>query len=160
MEPEPVESELYRAESMEMLKNPIVGFRSLYELDTVDGKHIGMVTSYAVNENYAWISWQEAHENPPIRFTLGIEICDSTAWGRGYGTQALAAFTKHFLENGIMDLYLQTWSGNCRMLHVARKLGYVECHRVPEAKFVQGKCYDDLTMKLDRDLFEAYLASL
>lgn len=154
---EPVDPEQYRAGMLEMLSKPREGFRSFFELDTADGHHIGMVTSYAIGEDYQWLSWQDAHQSGKFRHTLGIEICDSRFWGRGLGTQALAAFCKHFLDHGINELFLQTWSGNIRMIRSAQKLGFVECNRFVRNRQIRGGTYDSLTFRLDLDRFHKFL---
>lgn len=155
---EPVDPDKFRAERMETLNYPWENdFRNFFELDTVEGHHIGMVTSYAIGEDFQWMSWKDAHENVHFSHTVGIDICDSRFWGRGYGTQALAAFVQHFLDSGISDICLQTWSGNLRMIHVAEKLGFEECNRFVGNRQIRGGVYDSLTFKLNLDRFHNYL---
>lgn len=154
---EPVDPETYRAETMEMLSKPREGFRNFFEIDTADGHHIGMVTSYAIDQNWKWMSWQDAHASGAFLHTLGIGICDSRFWGQGLGTQALAAFAKHFLDNGIQELCVQTWSGNVRMIRSAQRIGFVECNRFIGNRQIRGGIYDGLTFKLDLDRFHKYL---
>ena len=155
---EPVDPVAYRAERMETLNYFWEGnFRNFFELATADGCHIGMVTSYSIDADYKWQSWQEAHGSGKIRFTLGIVICDSSVWGRGLGTQALTAFVQHFLDNGKEELYLQTWSGNIRMIRCAEKLGFQECNRITGNRNIRGGIYDSLTFRLDLDRFHKYL---
>ena len=153
-----VESE-YREECAELLKNPRTGFRNFFELDG-NGKHIGMVSSYATASDFRHLTWAEARELGEFWFTLGIVICESDLWSRGLGAQALAAFCRHFLNSGKTNLRLQTWSGNVRMVRCAEKVGFVECNRIVGNRHIRGGVYDGLTFQLDISRFEAYLASL
>lgn len=156
---EPVDPEKFRTESLETLNWPWEkDFRNFFELDTAEGNHIGMVSSYAIDESYKWMSWKDAHEKGNFSHTIGIDICDSRFWGRGYGTQAIAAFTKHFLDNGITRICLQTWSGNVRMIRCAQRIGFVECNRFVGNRQIRGGVYDSLTFQLDLDKFHKYLA--
>ena len=99
-----------------------------------DGRHIGMVSSYFLDENFEPTPWESidqsknAEENRSVR-GLGIEICE---YYRGLGE-------RRFL--------LETWSGNVRMLGCARKLGFVEVKRQKGAYVVDGKAYDGLTLE-------------
>ena len=155
---EPVEPEIYRKERLEWLTHKPEGFRTFFEMDTAEGVHIGMVTSYAIDENYQWMSWKDARESGKYTHTIGLDICESSFWGRGLGTQALAAFVRYHLENGIRDICLQTWSGNIRMIRSAKRVGFVECNRFIGNRQIRGGTYDSLTFRLDEARFAAYLA--
>lgn len=126
------------------------------EIDTADGVHIGTVSQYLIDENFDWISRKDA-QGKCTYHTLGIDIAESSHWGRGYGTRALAAWTHYFLSNGITDICLQTWSGNIRMIKCAQKLGFAECCRKYGKRQVRGKTYDALTFRLSLDRFHKYL---
>lgn len=155
---EPVNPEEFRAQCMETLNwHWESDFRNFFELDTADGHHIGMVSSYAIDENFKWMSWKDAHEKGKFFHTIGIDICDSCFWGKGFGTQAIAAFSKHFLDNGIREICLQTWSGNIRMIRSAQRIGFVECDRIIGNRQIRGGTYDSLTFRLDLDRFHKYL---
>lgn len=147
----------YRQSELKNLKSPKDEPRWGFELDTAEGIHIGSVNSYLIDENWEWIAFKEVKAGQKVYRTLGIEINDSHFWGRGLGTQALAAFAKHFIDNGISELCLQTWSGNIRMIRVAEKVGFVECNRNVGNRLVRGGAYDGLTFKLDLDRFHNYL---
>lgn len=154
---ERVEAESYRAEQLRRLSVPLEGMRSFFEIATADGHHIGMVTSYAIGPDFKWLSWRDARERGDFSFTVGIDICDSRFWGRGYGTRALAAFIRYLLEERMGPLYLQTWSGNERMLRSAAKLGFVECFRRKGDRFIRGGVYDSITLRLDETQFARFL---
>lgn len=154
---EPVDPEKYRAEMEEQLKKPREGMRTFFELDTAAGDHIGMVTSYAIDEAFHWMSWKDARASGTFSYTLGLDICDSRFWGKGLGTQALAAFVKYFLDNGMEVLCLQTWSGNASMIRTAQKVGFRECNRISGNRNIRGGVYDSLTFRLDTESFRRYL---
>lgn len=159
---EPIESVVpatYRAETLERIKKPLPDFWHRLELTTTDGRHIGRVTSYLIGEDWEWQSKVDAEKTGDFRWTLGLDICESQYWGSGLGTQALAAFVRYFLENEKTPIYLQTWSGNERMIRCARRLGFWECNRMIGDRQIRGGTYDSITFRLDETAFQAYLAN-
>ena len=58
-----------------------------------------------------------------------------------------------------MEAYTQTWSGNQRMIGLARKLGFRESMRKPGLRRVRGTAYDGLTFRLDLDAFRPAIHS-
>lgn len=143
----------FREEEQEELKKPFRGFRWSLELDTAEGVHIGGVNAYLVDEDFCWVRESDLKPGQRSFAALGIEVNESDYWGKGFGTQALAAYIHYFLDNGREELYLQTWSGNFRMLRCAEKLGFVECGRKVGQRRVRGEVYDGLTFKLDVEKF-------
>ena len=118
----------------------------------VDGRHIGLVSSYYLNENFEHPDWESidqsknAAENHAIR-ALGIEICEMDAWGQGIGAKALSAQMDYYRALGESRFLLETWSGNLRMLGCAGKLGFTELRRSPGVYEVDGKAYDALVLE-------------
>lgn len=151
------EEESCRREMLALLEKCSQGMRRSFELDTADGRHIGTVSCYPTDENYQHITWKETENRNQFYYTLGIVICESNLWCRGLGTQALTAFCKHFLDHGKMNLRLQTWSGNYRMVRCAEKVGFVECNRFAGNRHIRGGIYDGLTFQLDLDRFHKFL---
>ncbi|MDO5400242.1 MAG: GNAT family protein [Eubacteriales bacterium] len=149
----------YRKEELAGLARQKEGFRWSFEVDTLDGHHIGRVSSYLVDQNYEWVSSLKGRETETFYHTLGVDIHESCFWGKNLGTQALTAFIQYHLENGLSDLCLQTWSGNLRMVHVAEKLGFAVCDREVGFRQVCGETYDGLTFKLDESAFQNFLAN-
>lgn len=145
----------FRENEIKRLSKPKEGFRWSFEVDTAAGVHIGSVNAYLIDENFEWVGTVQPGQT--VYNTLGIEISDDRFWGGGLGTQALAAYIRYHLENGHSDLCLQTWSGNERMVHVAKKLGFVECNREVGFRQVRGGTYDGLTFRLDEAVFNEYL---
>lgn len=158
---EPIEEinpEEYRKELLDFVNKPRPdGFRNFFEIATDEGLHIGRINSYAINETYEWVSWPESVPDSNFRVAIGIDICDSRVWGKGYGSHAISAFIQHFLEYGIRDICLQTWSGNYRMIHVAEKLEFEECNRHVGNRLIHGEVYDSVTLRLELEKFNDYL---
>ena len=153
---EPIDEAEYRSDLLEFVNTPREpGFRSFFEIATTEGLHIGRINSYALDESLEWVRWPE--EGIPERLAIGIDICDSNVWGRGLGSRAIAAMILYFRENGIRDIYTQTWSGNIRMVRCAEKIGFVECNRIVGNRHIRGDVYDGLTFQLDLDRFHKYL---
>ena len=115
-----------------------------------NGRHIGWVSSYMMNERYEWIGADTIQPDQTVYRAIGIDICEPDAWGKGVGTNALRAFMNYYFENGVDELYTQTWSGNTRMIRSAAKLGFAECNRYIGIREVEGKTYDALTFRLEK----------
>ena len=110
----------------------------------VNGKHLGWVSSYLLDENYEWISSDTALKN--AKLAIGINICENDFWSKGIGTNALEAFLEYYLNLGYKEIYTQTWSGNIRMLKVADKLAFKPCHIRKDFREVKKKLYDAITL--------------
>ena len=121
--------------------------RSKFEIEW-NNRHIGWVSSYHIDENYEWVG--KIKDGQISYLAVGIDICEPDVYGRGIGTNALRAFINYHFENGEKELYTQTWSGNVRMIHLAEKLGFVECDRDVDKREIDGQKYDGLTFKLER----------
>ena len=158
-EPLPDISDLdaYRKKELLKLAEPKDEIRWSFEIETVEGNHIGTVSSYMINENFEWISVKDIKPGDKAFRAVGISICESCFCGKGFGTKALAAFINYFFENGEDEIYCQTWSGNIRMVKCAEKLGFEECRRKKDLRFVRGKHYDGLTFRLSKEKFYNYL---
>lgn len=148
----------FREEELEKLKKPPKGLRWSLELDTADGVHIGGVNAYLIDERFQWVRERDLKPGQKSFPALGIEINESSYWNKGFGTRALAVYIRYFLDNGREELYLQTWSGNFRMLRCAEKLGFTECNRAAGLRHVRGDVYDGLTFKLDVEKFRQFEA--
>lgn len=152
MKMEPVDAEELRADMAEIINSmPEDAIRWRFEID-VDGRHVGLVSSYYLNENYEYTPWnsidqsKNAPENNSIR-GLGIEICEMEYWGKGIGVKALTALMEYYRSFGENHFLIETWSGNLRMLGCAKKLGFYEVKRTKGAHVVDGKEVDDLVLE-------------
>lgn len=149
---EEVDPEELRADMIEIMESmPEDAIRWRFEIE-VDGRHIGMVSSYYRDENFEYTPWdsidqsKNAEGNNSIR-ELGIEICEMAYWGKGIGAKALTALMNYYRSLGENRFLLETWSGNKRMLGCARKLGFSEVKRQKGAYVVDGQEYDELMLE-------------
>lgn len=115
-----------------------------------NGRHIGWVSSYCIDENHEWV--KKIEDGQTVYRAVGIDICEPDAQGKGIGANALRAFINYYFEKGENAIYTQTWSGNARMIRCAQKLGFVECNRYVGEREVNGQKYDGLTFKLQIEL--------
>lgn len=153
--------EAHRKKELEWLSKPRPDHRLSLEIETADGVHIGSVSSYCIDDELEWQGQIPGDaDRKTLRWAVGIDIEDSAYWSGGWGTQALTAYLLYHLSEGYTRLYTQTWSGNLRMVGLAEKLGFRECRRKVGFRQVRGELYDSMTFQLDRDTFEAYLASV
>lgn len=152
MEPMEFDEVAYRAERRAMLEamtaDPPSGFQWCLEVDA-DGVHIGVVNAYLLDEHDQWVPYWDIPEGTKLRHFVGLEIFEPAYWSRGYGAKMLAAYIGHMREHGISDIYLETWSGNHRMMRCAEKLGFAECGRVTGNRHVNGTDYDTVTYRLN-----------
>jgi len=109
---------------------------------------IGTVSRY-------WIS------KPTHWSAIGIDVYDPTRWGKGIGTEALALWCDYLFAHvpEFVRLDLRTWSGNERMIRLARKLGFSEEARFRKARIVDGRYYDGLGFGILREEWEQRAAS-
>jgi len=108
-------------------------------------RHIGWVSAYKIDDNFDYASNGQ--------LAIGIAICESDCWGKSIGGKAYIAFIKYLFSCGYSELYTQTWSGNERMLRMAKRIGFRLCHRDEGIRQVRGKDYDRLTLKITADGF-------
>ncbi len=154
---EPVETPT-RAELEAYLTAPKPTPRRRLEIEA-EGVHIGFVSAYRIGADYDEPTDQELAAGT-ARTAVGIDILNDGFWGRGYGAAALAAWLRYRLDHGADDLYLQTWSGNTRMIRVAQKLGFVQCDCRPRLRLWQDKRWDALSFRLDREAFFAAITRI
>lgn len=110
--------------------------------DPTAATHIGGVGSYLIDDEFNVDDTAGAHR------AIGLDICDMRARGKGHAATAMDLFIEQFRARGLSALYCQTWSGNVRMINLARKLGFRECCRKPGLRRVRGAVYDGLTFEL------------
>lgn len=149
---EPVDADELRADMSEIIKSmPDGAIRWRFEIE-VDGRHIGLVSSYYLDSNFEYTPWdaidqsKNASENHSVR-ALGIEICEMEYWGKGIGTKALTMLMEYYRSFGENHFLIETWSGNRRMLRCAHKLGFCEVKRTKGAHVVDGVEVDDIILE-------------
>ena len=113
--------------------------------DRSTNRLVGVVARY-------WIS-KESHWS-----AIGIDIYDPSRWGKGIGFEALRLWCDHLLRTvpEFVRLDLRTWSGNERMISLAKKLGFREEARFRTARMVEGKYYDALGFGILREEWEGH----
>ena len=152
-EPEPVDADELRAQMTEIMEGTEDEYIRLRLEIVADGRHVGFVSSYLLNEDLSPVDWEtvdfakNAPDNHAVR-ALGIELCESDVWGQGIGAKALQAFMEYYRGLGEERFLLETWSGNTRMLCVAEKLGFREAERGESVYVVDGRAYDALVLEL------------
>lgn len=115
--------------------------RKHLEICTIDRDHIGWVSSYYINGN-------------KTQLAIGIDIPSKKFRGQNIGESAFTLFISYLLKTGLVsEIYTQTWSGNNRMIRLAEKCGFEVIHREINYREVREKVYDDLTFKLNKELF-------
>ncbi len=126
--------------------------RKSFQIDVrgEEPRYIGWVASYYLTENYVFT------KEKTNRCAIGIDIPDRSARGCGYAYQALSLFIEYLFNQGEKEIYLQTWSGNERMVHIAERMGFEECRRKVGLRTVRGKKYDGLTFRLNMGKYDLF----
>lgn len=107
-----------------------------------DGKVIGYVGSYWVDQNTNWLE-------------TGIVIYDKKFWNGGYGSEAYKLWIDSlFISTDLHRLGMSTWSGNIRMIKVAEKMGMKEEARIRNARTVNGEYFDAIKLGILRKEWE------
>ena len=104
-----------------------------------EGHHIGWVSRYFDLE------YLDNVDNMPA---IGVDIPEKSFCNHGIGTTVLKMFVDYLKKAGYSHFYIQTWSGNKRMLRVAEKLGFSVICCKKDLRLVNNKTYDALTLKL------------
>ena len=88
---------------------------------------------------------------------VGITIYDPRNWGKGLGFEAVGLETEHLFDAlpEIVRLGVATWSGNGRMVGLAKKLGYLEEARYRRALIVKGEYFDEVGYGILREEWTA-----
>ena len=112
-------------------------------LNNSEQTHIGWVNAYYISNN----------PNLTGKLAIGIDIPSKNMRSHGFGILALKLFIEYLQENEYNEIYLQTWSGNKSMIHVAKKLKFIEINRISDIRLVNEKSYDALifVLKTPRD---------
>ena len=80
---------------------------------------------------------------------LGIFIGEERNLGKGYGSEAIKLLTNFgFKELRLHTIYLRVFNINERAKKAYTKCGFIECGRMHEALYRDGKYYDIIYMEL------------
>ena len=97
----------------------VVPGSQLFEIETLEGQHLGWVVCYSFDEAVGSIY-------------VGIDLPEAEIWGKDYGTEALHLWVNYlFRELHLREIRLKTWTGNARMRRTAEKCGFKEVARMP-----------------------------
>jgi RimJ/RimL family protein N-acetyltransferase len=153
---EPFDAEQYRKKMLDRLSEDKdeKRIRSGFQICINDccETHIGWCNAYRIDSDYNYARGEGF-------CTIGINIPTVSARRRGYATAAWKLFIEYLISSGISEIYTQTWSGNERLLGLASKLGFEECGRELGPRQVRGKRYDALTLRLNMDKFNGFVAN-
>ncbi|TNF07197.1 MAG: N-acetyltransferase [Bacillota bacterium] len=106
--------------------------------------HIGWISSYMIDDQFKY----NIHGK---LMAIGLDIPSPEYRGKGYGYSAILTFIDYLHAHDIHDIYLQTWSGNKRMIEVAIRCGFKEVNRFANLRLVDGKTYDALTFMMSNE---------
>ncbi|MCL2189971.1 MAG: GNAT family N-acetyltransferase [Defluviitaleaceae bacterium] len=136
-EDEPFDMEAEREKLLKKIANPPVVY-SVAELDTDEGRHIGGLNHYYIDDDKSLKA-------------VGIAIPPIDARRNGYGKNAFILWIAyHFANSDAEEIYTQTWSGNMPMIKLAEGIGFVEIGRIKGIRKVRGAKYDALTFSITR----------
>lgn len=148
--------EKYRSMARNYLKNPQrFGERVTLQIeDKATGRHIGFVSGYCIDKQ------DEPLPNGEVSFrrAIGIDICEEAFRGEKRGTHALMAFAQYLFCHQWPIVFLQTWTGNTRMMHVAEKLGFKRFRVKPGIYTKDGVTYDNITYYLEQKKFKTVMS--
>ena len=128
------ENSIIEVRKSNMAKDPIMTFE-IYSKE----KHLGWVNAYYMDDEYIPV------EAKTDKIAIGLDIPNSKYWSKGIGTEALELFINYLKSSGLERIYIQTWSGNIRMIKLAEKLGFHEVNRYVNKRIVNDKKFDALT---------------
>ncbi|AWZ48594.1 hypothetical protein C3495_07080 [Clostridiaceae bacterium 14S0207] len=109
--------------------------------------HIGWCNIYKINSDFKYTTSKG-------NYAIGIDILEVNVRRNGYATAAWELLIDYLISNDIKDIYTQTWSGNLRLIGLATKIGFEECNRILNERFVRGTLYDRITFKLNITKFK------
>lgn len=131
-----------RCAILESMSKPLPTPRNQLWIEHKGGPLLGWVNHYHYDkkERTTWV---------------GINICESSFWGKGYGTEALRLWITFLFTNlNLHSIKLGTWSGNLRMIWCAEKCGFTLIDRTPHCREVRGEWHDGLEFGLTRGDWE------
>lgn len=83
------------------------------------------------------ISWREGNGS------TGIVIGEKTAWGKGYGSDAVRTRTRYaFKQLGLRRLQTETFADNTAIIHCLEKVGYQQVGTLRKRRWRDGQWCD------------------
>ncbi|MGD9140976.1 MAG: GNAT family N-acetyltransferase [bacterium] len=121
------------------------GLWQRFQIDTLSGKHIG------------WINCYE-YDAAVCSVRVGICVAEPADRGKGYGTEALRLIVDHlFVDKGLHEIRMNTWTGNKRMIRCAVSAGFEEVSRSPHraSLSVRGEALERIDFAIARGRWES-----
>jgi RimJ/RimL family protein N-acetyltransferase len=78
---------------------------------------------------------------------IGINIGESTARGKGIGTQAMQYLEDQINNQGLNRIELGVFEFNVKAINLYRRMGYQEIGRIDDFTYWQGKLWQDIRME-------------
>jgi putative hydrolase of HD superfamily len=131
-------------------KEEIEEFINKIECDLKDGKNPLNNKKLIVNKSTEKIlghvnwCWKSKETN---WLEVGIDIFDSNNWSKGIGSEALPLWIDEVFEKfpELVRIGLSTWSGNTRMVNLAKKIGLNKEAQYKMARIVDNIYYDSVS---------------
>ena len=112
---EPISKEQYEGKQGKRRGNP--EGNHTWQVDTIDGKHIG------------WVNYYNLDKKQGCAY-VGICLPEEDTWRKGYGPEAISLLIEHMFEDmKLEEIKTATWTGNTRMMRCATKCGFIESFR-------------------------------
>ena len=91
---------------------------------------------------------------------VGVAIGDKSAWGKGYGGDAIATCLKFaFLTLGLHRVSIRAHEDHERALNLYRRLGFVETGREREHVYSEGRFADNVVLDMLEQEYRARYCS-
>jgi RimJ/RimL family protein N-acetyltransferase len=113
-----------------------------FTVETLAGEYLGGMSLFRIQE---------------IERTaeLGIVIGRKSAWGKGYGTEAMRLLVGYgFSQLNLHLIYLTVLADNPRAAHIYEKIGFVSEGRLRDRVYRDGVYHDLFSMSLSRAEWE------
>lgn len=102
---------------------------------TEERRHIGNIKLGPINPHHR-------------RAELGLLLGDRAEWGKGYGSEAIVAMTRHaFAHLGLHKVTAGCYGGNHASAGAFLKAGYHEAARRPQHWLCEGEWQDDIILE-------------
>lgn len=114
-------------------------------LKSIEMEKAGKYRGLLIKDTDGYLGWVSVYGYPahPDSKYVGIDICENERLNKGIGTHALKLWITYvFSAYQCHRVGLVTWSFNARMIHVARKIGFIEEGKEREVHHWNGEWID------------------
>lgn len=82
---------------------------------------------------------------------IAIGIFEKQNWGKSLGTESLLLLVNHgFNSLALETIYLTVLEYNVRAIRCYEKCGFKQISRIVGSYYIDGECFDDIIMSLDK----------